>query len=96
MPSGHWPDGTTGTLPLENGAGKRPCALLVPSGRWPNGTGQWPVLPGGFKHGQHLAFDSKTAPPLCNLYVSMLQCMGIEADKFRSDTGSLKGLEPTG
>src|SRR5262249_11903814 len=28
---------------------------------------------GGFKHGQHLAFDPKKNAPLCNLYVSMLQ-----------------------
>jgi hypothetical protein len=48
---------------------------------------------GGFKHGQHLAFDPKNAPPLCNLYVSMLQRMGIETEKFSSGTGPLKGLE---
>ena len=48
---------------------------------------------GGFKHGQHLAFDAKNGPPLCNLYVSMLQRLGIEADKFGSSTGTLTGLE---
>jgi hypothetical protein len=48
---------------------------------------------GGFKHGQHLAFDAKSGPPLCNLYVSMLQRLGIEADKFGSSTGTLTGLE---
>ncbi|MBY0526746.1 MAG: DUF1552 domain-containing protein [Gemmataceae bacterium] len=48
---------------------------------------------GGFKHGQHLAFDPNNPPPLCNLYVSMLQRLGIEADKFGSSTGTLKGLE---
>ena len=48
---------------------------------------------GGFKHGQHLAFDPKSPPPLCNLYVSMLQRMGIETEKFSSGTGPLKGLE---
>ena len=37
---------------------------------------------GGFKHGQHLAFDPKSNPPLCNLYVSMLQRLGLEVDKF--------------
>ncbi len=47
---------------------------------------------GGFKHGQHLAFDPKDPPPLCNLYVSMLQRLGIEADKFGSSTGTLTGL----
>jgi hypothetical protein len=50
------------------------------------------VAGGGFKHGQHLAFDQKSAPPLCNLYVSMLQTMGIEADKFGSSMGTLTGL----
>ena len=48
---------------------------------------------GGFQHGQHLAFDPKSPPPLCNLYVSMLQRMGIPTEKFSSGTGPLKGLE---
>ena len=48
---------------------------------------------GGFRHGQHLAFDAKNPPPLSNLYVSMLQRMGIEADRFGSSTGTLTGLE---
>ncbi len=48
---------------------------------------------GGFKHGQHLAFDANGGPPLCNLYVSMLQRLGIEEDKFGSSTGTLTGLE---
>ena len=39
---------------------------------------------GGFKHGQHLAFDENKNPPLSNLFVSMLQRMNIEADKFGS------------
>jgi hypothetical protein len=36
------------------------------------------------------------APPLCNLYVSMLQRLGVEVDKFSSGTGTLRGLEPVG
>lgn len=52
------------------------------------------LLAGGdFKHGQHLAFDANKPPPLSNLYVSMLQRMGIEADRFGSSTGTLTGLE---
>ncbi len=51
---------------------------------------------GGFKHGQHLAFDPKNGPPLSNLYVSMLQRLGIETDKFASSTGTLTGLNPIG
>ena len=51
---------------------------------------------GGFKHGRHLAFDENKNPPLCNLFVSMLQRMGIKADKFGSSTGTLTGLEMRG
>jgi hypothetical protein len=48
---------------------------------------------GGFKHGQHLAFDRERNYPLPNLFVSMLQRMGIEADSFASSTGTMRGLE---
>ncbi len=48
---------------------------------------------GGFKHGQHLAFDNTNNYPLPNLYVSMLQRLGIETDKFASSTGTMRGLE---
>jgi len=48
---------------------------------------------GGFKHGQHLAFDPKDNPPLCNVYVSMLQQLGLEVDSFALSTGTLNGLE---
>ncbi len=48
---------------------------------------------GGFQHGQHLAFDVDSPPPLCNLFVNMLQSLGIEADTFGTSTGTLTGLE---
>ena len=48
---------------------------------------------GGFRHGQHLAFDQQNNTPLCNLYVSMLQRLGIEADAFASGRTTLKGLD---
>jgi hypothetical protein len=48
---------------------------------------------GGFKHGQHLEFDSKQNYPLPNLFVSMLQRMGIEENRFASSTGTMRGLE---
>lgn len=48
---------------------------------------------GGFRHGQHLAFDKNRNYPLPNLFVSMLQRMGIESDRFASSTGTLRGLE---
>jgi BMFP domain-containing protein YqiC len=63
-----------------------------------HGVKNMPVLlaGGGFKHGSHLAFDPKSNPPLCNLYVSMLQRLGLEVDKFGSSTGTLTGLEMAG
>jgi len=48
---------------------------------------------GGFRHGQHLAFDRNNNYPLPNLFVSMLQRMGIETDKFASATGTMRGLD---
>ena len=54
----------------------------------------WRNLPvllagGGFKHGQHIAFDKDNNKPLCNLFVSMLQKSGHDIDKFGSSDGSL-------
>ena len=48
---------------------------------------------GGFKHGQHLAFDTQSNYPLPNLYVSMLQRLGMEVDQFATSTGTMRGLE---
>lgn len=48
---------------------------------------------GGFRHGQHLAFDQKQNYPLPNLFVSILQQMGLETSTFASATGTLRGLE---
>ena len=48
---------------------------------------------GGFRHGQHLAFDPDSPPPLSNLYLSMLHRLGIETDNFASSNGTLTGLE---
>ncbi len=48
---------------------------------------------GGFKHGQHLAFDEDHNYPLPNLFVSMLQRMGLETYKFASSTGNMRGLD---
>jgi hypothetical protein len=50
---------------------------------------------GGFKHGQHLAFDPAQNYPLPNLFVSMLQRIGLGEDKFASSTGTMRGLEMT-
>lgn len=48
---------------------------------------------GGFKHGQHLVFDRNNNYPLTNLYVSMIQRLGIETSEFSSGKGTLRGLE---
>lgn len=48
---------------------------------------------GGFKHGQHLAFDEKNNYPLPNLFVSLLQRVGMETDQFASGKSTMNGLE---
>ena len=50
---------------------------------------------GGFDHGQHLAFDRKDNYPLPNLYVSMLQRLGMETDRFGTGTATMRGLNAT-
>ena len=48
---------------------------------------------GGFKHGQHLAFDQRNNYPLPNLYLSLLLRQGFEVDRFATSTGTMTGLE---
>lgn len=48
---------------------------------------------GGFKHGQHLAFDRNNNYPLPNLYTSMLQRLDLEIETFASASGTMQGLE---
>ena len=50
---------------------------------------------GGFKHGRHLAFDRTRNYPLPNLFVSVLQRLGLEAASFGPSTGTMRGLEVT-
>jgi hypothetical protein len=51
------------------------------------------LLAGGrFQHGQHLAFEPSTVP-LSNLFVSVLQQLGLEDESFGTSTGPLAGLE---
>ncbi len=47
---------------------------------------------GDFNHGQHLAFDRKKNYPLPNLFVNMMQHVGLEEDSFASSTGTVTGL----
>lgn len=48
---------------------------------------------GGFKHGQHLAFDVKNNYPLSNLYLSMLRRLDIDVPSFSTSKGTMAGLE---
>ncbi|RPH50310.1 MAG: DUF1552 domain-containing protein [Planctomycetota bacterium] len=48
---------------------------------------------GGFKHGSHLALGGERDYPLSNLFVSMLQRLGIETSTFGTGTTTMKGLE---
>ena len=48
---------------------------------------------GGYRHGKHLAFDAVNNYPLANLFVSMLQRMGIETGAFSTGTSTVRGLE---
>jgi hypothetical protein len=47
---------------------------------------------GGFRHGQHLAFNRKNNYPLPNLFVSVLQEAGMEVDQFATSTGTMTGI----
>ncbi len=54
----------------------------------------WRNLPmllagGGFKHGRHIAGDPKNNTPMSNLFVTLLQNLGVQADSFGSSTGTL-------
>lgn len=49
---------------------------------------------GGFRHGQHLAFDRKNNYPLPNLYLSVLQRTGLEIPRFATGASTMTGLEP--
>jgi hypothetical protein len=45
---------------------------------------------GSITTGRRLNYDRDT--PLCNLYMSMLERMGVKADRFGDSTGSLKNM----
>lgn len=51
---------------------------------------------GGFKHGRRLAFSREHNYPLSNLFVSMLQRLGIETDRFSTGIATMRGIEPVG
>lgn len=47
---------------------------------------------GGLRHGQHLVFERDDNQPLCNLFVTMLQNLGVETDAFASSNGDLNEI----
>lgn len=51
------------------------------------------IAGGGFQHGQHVAFDVNNNTPVCNLFVSMMQRMGLEEERFATSKGAMSGLE---
>jgi hypothetical protein len=51
------------------------------------------VAGGGFRHGQHLAFDPTKNPPLANLYLQFLRRLGADVNAFGSSTGTIPGFE---
>jgi hypothetical protein len=52
------------------------------------------VAGGGFKHGRHIAIErgSKNAPLLGDLYLSLMQKMGLETDRFSNASRNLNHL----
>ena len=48
---------------------------------------------GNFKHGQHLVYDTQNNYPLSDLYVSILQGLGLNESRFSSGTKTMKGLQ---
>ena len=46
----------------------------------------------GLKHGQHLGFQKTAKAPLSNVFLTLIQKMGVETATFRDATGTLTGL----
>ena len=44
---------------------------------------------GGFSHGKHVVHEGEHNAPLCNLFVTMLRSVGVEAESFGQSTGAL-------
>ena len=44
---------------------------------------------GGYKHGRYHAYDQHDNTPLCNLFVTLLQRLGIAVDHFATSRGTL-------
>jgi hypothetical protein len=48
---------------------------------------------GGFRHGQHLAFDPQNNYPLPNLYLSALHRAGLMEKRFATTSQTMRGLD---
>ena len=48
------------------------------------------VAGGPFAHGKHHIYEAEEAPPLSNLFLTLLQGMGVPAESFGHSTGSLQ------
>jgi hypothetical protein len=46
----------------------------------------------GFKNGKLHAFEGEKKTPMANLYVSMLQSLGVETDSFADSNGAMTSL----
>lgn len=47
---------------------------------------------GGLRHGRHISFEGSNKQPLSNLFVTLLQQMGLETDRFSSSRSSMNSL----
>ncbi len=51
------------------------------------------IAGGGFRHSQHIKLGGRHDYPLPNLFVSTLQRLGVETDRFATSKGTMRGLE---
>lgn len=50
------------------------------------------VVGGGYQHGRHINYTPANETPLCNLYLTILQSMGVPMESFSTSTGTIKAL----
>jgi hypothetical protein len=48
------------------------------------------VAGGGFAHGKHIANTQEQDAPLCDLFATLLQSMGLEVDAFGQGSKALR------
>ena len=54
------------------------------------------MLPAASTAKKAKTFDARKNEPLANLFVTMLQRMGVEADSFASGKSTMRGIKPKG